>query len=131
MSCSCNLNCKKTYVPAPKPITKFAGYMTCLNCVKKGRGSDSVTREKDKVTALGSLHFPRRYHTHSLLAIYQYRNNIVLWWKVTKLISTAGLPFHLPLIPIYGFSDEMPCCILLRFSSFTAIHKILGFFVTR
>jgi hypothetical protein len=37
MSCSCNLNCKKPYVPALKPITKFAGYITCLNCVKKGK----------------------------------------------------------------------------------------------
>ena len=66
MSCSCNPNCTKPYAPALKPITKFAGYITYLNCVKKKRGgSESMTRGKDKVTALGSLQFPRKCHTHT------------------------------------------------------------------
>ena len=104
-----------------------------------------MTRGKDKVTALGSLQFPRKYHTHththphSLLAIYQCRSNSVVWWKVTKAISTAGLPVHLPHIPVfvcvfvcvymcvymcvcvYEICEEMPSSISLRFSPFTAI----------
>jgi hypothetical protein len=90
-----------------------------------------MTRGKDKVTALRSQQFPRKYHTHthSLLAIYQCRSNSVVWWKVTKVISTAGVPVHLPHIPVCvcvcvcvcEICEEMPSFISLRFSPFTAI----------
>jgi hypothetical protein len=92
-----------------------------------------VTRRKDKVTALGSLQFPRIYHTHthSLLAIYQCRSSGVVWWKVTKVISTVGLPVHLPHIPlcvcvcvcVCKICDEISCSISLGFSPFTPIAK--------
>jgi len=88
-----------------------------------------MTRGKDKVTALGSLQFPRIYHTHSLLAIYQCRSSGVFWWKVTKVISTAGLPVHLPHIPVCvcvgvcvcEICEEISISISLGFSPFMAI----------